>query len=81
MRTGTVRLQPGGSDFQKETIFKCVAKDLALMMDNVNTIADGGIYNPKFYPGFKRKRSFSEQGRGLTSRSPIVTSRRRELQP
>ena len=76
MQSGTVRLQPGGNTFHRETIYKCVAKDLALMMDNVNHVADGGTYNPKYYPGSKRKRSLSEQGRSLPSRSPIITRRK-----
>ena len=46
------------------------------MMDNVNHVADGCTYNPKYYPGFKRKRSLSEQGRIRTPRSPIVTRRK-----
>ena len=58
LTTSTVRLQPGGENYETETIFNCNAKELAWMMIDVKVVETGAKV--------KERRSQSASARSLS---------------
>ena len=66
LNTSTVRLQPGGDNYDRVTIFDCNAKEFAWLMIEVQVVETGAKLTTR--------RSRSATARSI-SRSPIVTRR------